>query len=61
MTLTPKILGGYSGAMVENMGYASFFTFTALIGVPVLFLIYMVDKHVMGEHAKFKTVEYEDE
>lgn len=51
MTLTPKILGGYSGAMVENMGYPTFFTFTALIGIPVLFLIYMVDKHVMSQDA----------
>ncbi len=54
MTLTPKILGGYSGAMVDSMGYEKFFTFTALIGVPVLFLIYMVDKHVMKQPAKFK-------
>lgn len=51
MTLTPKILGGYSGAMVETMGYPDFFTFTALIGIPVLLLIYMVDKHVMSQDA----------
>lgn len=51
MTLTPKILGGYSGAMVETMGYPAFFTFTALIGIPVLLLIYMVDKHVMSQDA----------
>lgn len=47
MTLTPKILGGYSGAMMESMGYANFYTFTALVGVPVLFLIYWVDKTIM--------------
>lgn len=47
MTLTPKILGGYSGGMMETMGYATFYTFTALVGVPVLFLIYLVDKKIM--------------
>ncbi|OED39294.1 MFS transporter [Chromatiales bacterium (ex Bugula neritina AB1)] len=41
MTLFPKILGGYSGSMVESMGYATFFTITALLTVPVLFLIYL--------------------
>lgn len=55
MTLTPKILGGYSGSMVENMGYPAFFTFTALIGIPVLFLIYMVNKHVMSQDAVKET------
>lgn len=55
MTLTPKVLGGYSGAMVENMGYPAFFTFTALIGIPVLFLIYMVNKHVMSQDAVKET------
>lgn len=39
MTLLPKILGGYSGTMVDSMGYSNFFMFTALIGVPVLLLI----------------------
>ena len=39
MTLLPKILGGYSGSMVDSIGYANFFIFTALIGVPVILLI----------------------
>ncbi len=39
MTLFPKILGGYSGTMVENMGYSSFFIMTALLTIPVLILI----------------------
>jgi len=39
MTLFPKILAGYSGSMVNNMGYAWFFIGTAIIGIPVLFLI----------------------
>lgn len=47
MTLTPKILSGYSGSMVAEMGYANFYTFTALIGLPILYLVYLVDKKIM--------------
>lgn len=47
MTLIPKVLGGYSGGMVESMGFGSFYTLTAVMGIPVLLLIYLVDKHVM--------------
>ena len=44
MTLLPKILGGYSGTMVEVMGYQQFFLMTALMGVPVLVLIFWASK-----------------
>lgn len=44
MTLLPKVLGGYSGAIVDNMGYPFFFIFTFAIGMPILGLIYWVDK-----------------
>jgi len=44
MTLLPKILGGYSGTMVEVMGYQQFFLITALMGMPVLILIFWADK-----------------
>ena len=39
MTLIPKVLGGYSGSMVDTIGYSNFFLFTAILGVPVLLLI----------------------
>ena len=39
MTFLPKIIGGYSGAMVDNMDYSGFFLTTALLGIPVIFLI----------------------
>jgi len=39
MTLLPKILGGYSGTMVDAIGYSDFFLVTALMGIPVLLLI----------------------
>ncbi|MDA9569787.1 MFS transporter [Porticoccaceae bacterium] len=47
MTLFPKVLGGYSGSIVEGIGYESFFLITALIGLPVLFLIVWVN-HLLG-------------
>lgn len=46
MTLLPKVIGGYSGAIVENIGYANFFIFCALIGLPVLLLVHLVNKHI---------------
>lgn len=44
MVFMPKMLGGYSGMMVEGIGYSNFFLFTALIGLPVLVLIYIASK-----------------
>jgi PAT family beta-lactamase induction signal transducer AmpG len=44
MTLLPKILGGYSGSMVDAMGYPQFFMFTAILGIPVLVLIAVAGK-----------------
>ena len=46
MTLAPKLIGGYSGAIVDATNYAFFFGFTFLVGVPVLLLIYLVNKHI---------------
>ncbi len=40
MTLFPKLLGGYSGGMVNELGYSNFFLMTTLMGLPVIFLIY---------------------
>ncbi len=39
MLLLPRLLGGYSGVMVEHLGYSDFFLLTALLGVPTLVLI----------------------
>ncbi len=44
MTLLPKILGGYSGSMVEGLGYPSFFLFTTLLGIPVVLLIIYISR-----------------
>lgn len=39
MLLLPRLIGGYSGVMVESLGYHQFFQLTALLGVPTLILI----------------------
>ena len=44
MTLTPKIIGGYSGTIVTNIGYPNFFLMTTLIGIPILILVVWVAK-----------------
>jgi PAT family beta-lactamase induction signal transducer AmpG len=44
MTFLPKVLGGYSGTMVDGMGYPNFFLATALMGIPVLVLIAFVGR-----------------
>ena len=46
MTLFPKILGGYSGTIVDSLGYPSFFMLTALLGLPVLALIWQARNYL---------------
>jgi PAT family beta-lactamase induction signal transducer AmpG len=46
MTLFPKLLGGYSGTLVEHFGYEYFFLFASAIGVPVIALIYFLQTHL---------------
>lgn len=41
MTLFPKLIGGYSGTLVVSLGYESFFLMTALMGLPVLLLVWL--------------------
>jgi len=46
MTLLPKTLGGYSGGMVDTLGYPGFFVLTALMGLPVIALVVLAGRHV---------------
>lgn len=45
MLLLPKLLGGFSGVMVDRMGYEWFFVLTALMGVPVLLLVWLAARY----------------
>ena len=44
MLFIPKLIAGYSGAWVDAMGYQTYFIITAIIGVPVLFLIIWISR-----------------
>jgi MFS transporter, PAT family, beta-lactamase induction signal transducer AmpG len=46
MTLLPKSLGGYSGGMVDALGYPGFFVVTSLMGLPVIVLVVWAGKHL---------------
>jgi PAT family beta-lactamase induction signal transducer AmpG len=50
MLLLPKWLAGFSGVFVNHFGYSSFFISTAIIGAPVLILIWLA--------IHFKVVEF---
>ncbi|SEL03997.1 MFS transporter, PAT family, beta-lactamase induction signal transducer AmpG [Atopomonas hussainii] len=39
MLLLPRLAGGYSGVMVEQLGYIDFFLLTTVLGIPTLLLI----------------------
>ncbi|SOD40127.1 AmpG family muropeptide MFS transporter [Nitrosovibrio sp. Nv4] len=51
MLLLPKFIAGFSGDFVDAYGYASFFTGTALLGLPVLILVWLAGR------AKFEAAE----
>lgn len=44
MLLAPKFLAGYSGHYVDLFGYQNFFISTALLGVPVLLLVWLASR-----------------
>ena len=44
MLLLPKFLAGFSGQYVDAFGYGQFFVGTALLGVPVLLLIWLASR-----------------
>ncbi len=44
MLLLPKWIAGFSGRFVDAFGYAEFFTTTALLGLPVLLLVWLASR-----------------
>ena len=44
MLLLPKFLAGYSGKYVDTFGYSHFFTATAVLGLPVLVLVWLASR-----------------
>jgi len=44
MSLLPKVIGGYSGSIVDSVGYSNFFIIAAALGVPVLGIVWLADR-----------------
>ena len=49
MLLVPKFLAGFSGMLVDNIGYSAFFILSALLGAPVLLLIWLANKYLPSD------------
>jgi PAT family beta-lactamase induction signal transducer AmpG len=45
MLLLPKFLAGFSGQVVNAVGYTQFFTATALLGLPVVVLVGLASRY----------------
>ena len=52
MTLFPKLLGGYSGSIVDAIGYQNFFFAASMIGLPVLLLVWAAGRYSNGGLAR---------
>jgi PAT family beta-lactamase induction signal transducer AmpG len=50
--LPGKFIGGFSGAVVDTYGYPALFTGTALIGVPLIVLCFVVRRDAMAAEAR---------
>ena len=51
MLLAPKWLAGFSGVYVDAHGYEAFFNSTALLGAPVLLLVWLASRILPVAHA----------
>ena len=56
MLLAPKWLAGFSGVYVDAHGYEAFFTSTALLGAPVLFLVWLASRILPVAHGGYASV-----
>ncbi len=45
MTLPGKFISGFSGLIVDGYGYLEFFVFAACIGLPAIFLVFVLMAH----------------
>ena len=51
MLLLPKFLAGFSGVLVESVGYSGFFVMTAAMGAPVAVAVWLVARYVREKRA----------
>ena len=45
MTLPAKIIGGFSGLMVDTIGYPGFFLYAGCLGLPAIVLVFLLQHH----------------
>ncbi len=55
MLLFPKLVAGYSGTIVDGVGYHMFFIITTLIGVPVIAVILWLQRMIANQPADSAT------
>ena len=49
MTLPAKLLGGFSGVIVDAQGYSFFFIYAAAIGIPAILLVFFLLRRQLAE------------
>ena len=49
MLLFPKFVGGFSGVIVDAIGYEQFFVLVAMMGLPVLLLVWLAGRYTQLE------------
>jgi len=52
MTLPAKFIGGFAGMVVDSAGYASFFLYAGLLGVPAILLVAYLLRHPVATQAE---------
>jgi PAT family beta-lactamase induction signal transducer AmpG len=43
MTLPANLIGGFSGLIVDEIGYQLFFIYTSLLGLPAILLVILLN------------------
>jgi PAT family beta-lactamase induction signal transducer AmpG len=52
MTLPAKFIGGFAGVIVDSAGYASFFLYAGLLGVPAILLVLYLAQREEAAHTE---------
>lgn len=56
MTLPGKFFSGFSGVIVDASSYQTFFTYAALMGLPAVFLSWLLWRHSIGQSCQPNTL-----
>ena len=52
MTLTPKIISGFSGLIVDHYGYVNFFIYASATGLPAILLVLYLMRRLNVDEAR---------